>query len=163
MGADSSEERFLDIPNDTSDPLINDATYLTFFSNDTRYAIDLGSVQEIRRLGSVTSLPRSPEEIIGLINIRGNLVHVVDFDFLMNARRRVPSERAVVILVAMPSNIVGLAVDAAGDILSVKLDGRSSIGTPQGTSGLNHIVELIYEDDRPICVVDIESLLGAVA
>ena len=69
----------------------NDNQYLTFTLEREFFALDIASVREVLELGNVTRVPRTPEYIRGVINLRGRAVPVVDLKmkFGMTTKGRV--------------------------------------------------------------------------
>jgi purine-binding chemotaxis protein CheW len=132
----------------------------TFFLEKEEYGVDVKQVQEIRRVAEITSVPRAPEFVRGVINLRGRILPVLDL------RRRlalgdVAMDRAArIVVVRVKERLLGLLVDGASQVLKVKV---SQIEPPpeevlqQGGDYIRGVAKL---DDRLIILVDLERLLA---
>jgi purine-binding chemotaxis protein CheW len=104
-----------------------DAVELCAFRvGDEEYVIDLRRVREILNAGPVTAVPRAPEGIEGVMNVRGNLIPVVDVRERLAATPR-PGSRAKVLVVEVAGRVLGLVVDGVIEVVRTR---RSAIGPP---------------------------------
>ena len=94
--------------------------YLTFQLGDEEYAIDILSVQEIKSWTSVTPLPQSPHYMLGVINLRGAIVPVIDLRRRFDLPVREISSTTTVVIVSAESEdgnkVVGLVVDSVSEV-----------------------------------------------
>jgi purine-binding chemotaxis protein CheW len=99
--------------------------YLLVSLNDQQYGIPIVKIKEIIRMVSVTSVPNSPQYVRGLINLRGNMIPVVDLCHKLNLGSSDNAGRACIIVVEIESeaNIVtvGIVVDSVSE--AVNIDG----------------------------------------
>lgn len=93
---------------------------VTFLLADEEYGVDVKLVQEIIRVSAITPVPRAPEFIRGVINLRGRIIPVVDL------RRKLglgdvdeASRRARVVVVRLRDRLIGVLVDGASQVLKV--------------------------------------------
>ena len=93
---------------------------VTFLLADEEYGVDVKLVQEIIRVAAITPVPRAPEFIKGVINLRGRIIPVVDL------RRKLglgdvdeASRRARVVVVRLRDRLIGVLVDGASQVLKV--------------------------------------------
>lgn len=111
--------------------------YLTFKIGDSPYAIDILRVKEIIRHEKVTSVPCAPESIRGVINLRGNVVPVVDLGVLFHRASRETTSRTCIVIVEVGSGsealTLGLIVDNVDQVAQFAesdIDPPPSFGTP---------------------------------
>ena len=78
------------------------------------------SVREIRGWAPATPLPRAPNFMLGVINLRGAVLPVIDLAARLGLGQTMPTARSVIIVVRIDSHLVGLLVDAVSDILTVE-------------------------------------------
>lgn len=94
--------------------------YLTFMLNGEEYGVEILKVQEIKGWDSVTPIPNTPEYVLGVLNLRGAVVPIIDLRmrFAMSDVEYGPT--TVIIVVKMMSEqqerTVGLVVDAVADV-----------------------------------------------
>jgi purine-binding chemotaxis protein CheW len=83
------------------------------------YAIDIMQVREIRGWTASTPLPHAPAHVLGMINLRGSILPVIDLGSLLGIGETPVSASSVVMVAQIGENQVGLLVDAVCDILMV--------------------------------------------
>lgn len=100
--------------------------YLSFFLGNEVYAVDILCVREIRAWESVTRIPNTPGYINGVINLRGNIVPVIDLRRHLSLPEVVYLDTTVVIVLAMEAagkeRLVSIVVDAVSDVIRVSDD-----------------------------------------
>lgn len=79
--------------------------------------IDLDRVQEINRLVEPTTVPLLPEHVRGVVNLRGNLVTVLDLDCIVRGRRSTVGKGSRTIVFESEGETCGLLVDEVGDVV----------------------------------------------
>ena len=136
--------------------------YLTFRLATEEYGIEILSVQEIKGWTGATPLPESPPYLLGVINLRGSVVPIVDL------RKRVglaqaefgPTTVVIVARVDRPdgARIAGFVVDAICEVYTVGDTDRRPI--PEAVTGQKEFVQgLATVEDKMIILLDIERLL----
>jgi len=138
--------------------------YLTFVLAEEEYAVDILKVQEIKSWGPVTPVPCSPAYVLGVINLRGAIVPVVDLRLLFDLPKAdYTSTTAVVIVrsvVAGQLRVVGLVVDKVAEVYHLGADNiqpSSSISSNIGGqffSGLGHI------EEKLVILIDLDRLVA---
>lgn len=82
------------------------------------YCCDVDHVCEVVPLRTVTRIPGAPDHVLGIINVRGTIVTVVDAGLYLHGRAS--NERGSVMLVDMGPRTIGLLVDAVADVRAVR-------------------------------------------
>jgi purine-binding chemotaxis protein CheW len=90
--------------------------FLAFLVAATHYALPIAAVREVVLLPAVTEVPRSPEHVLGVIKVRGQVTTLIDLRKLLRLPQVVPTPTARVILVAPGSEVLGLLVDAVWQV-----------------------------------------------
>lgn len=97
--------------------------YLLFFLNDEYYGIPILQVNEIIGLMDVTTIPRSPDFMKGVINLRGKIIPVIDLRLKFGMTEREYDEQTCIIIVELKFkntiNFVGLLVDKVAEVVNV--------------------------------------------
>lgn len=96
--------------------------YLTFFLDEQAYALALGYVQEIIGMRPITRLPRTRSDIMGVINLRGDIVPVVDAYQQLGKGIREQAPSSCIIVIAAMQMVLGLMVDRVDDVISISED-----------------------------------------
>lgn len=140
------------------------AQYLTFTLDQERYAVDIAKVREVLDFSSITKVPRTPEYMRGMINLRGNIVPVIDLRLKLGLARteRTVDTCIVITEVAIDGQltILGALADSVQEV--VELDGESIAPPPRmGTRvDTTFIRGMARRDDGFLVVLDIERVLG---
>jgi purine-binding chemotaxis protein CheW len=97
----------------------NESIYqlVTFFLGEEVYGIDILSVQEIIRIQAITEVPRTSEFVLGVINLRGKVIPVID----LRKRFRLPvgeeTKDTRIIVVEIDGKVMGMIVDGVSKVL----------------------------------------------
>lgn len=92
---------------------------VTFLWGKELYGIPLEKVQEITKVEPITPVPGMPPALLGAMNLRGEILAVVDLRPLLKSTSYPPKNNARLIIVSHENESVSLLVDAIGDIVSV--------------------------------------------
>ncbi|HEX9190028.1 MAG TPA: chemotaxis protein CheW, partial [Vicinamibacteria bacterium] len=93
----------------------------TFFLDREEYGVDVRQVQEIRRVSEITSVPRAPEFIRGVINLRGRILPVMDLRRKLGLGEVEPGRATRIVVVRVRERLLGLLVDGASQVLKVEV------------------------------------------
>jgi purine-binding chemotaxis protein CheW len=137
--------------------------YLSFFLGGEEYATDILTVQEIKGWDTVTRVPYSPDYILGVINLRGSIVPVVDLRVRFALEKATFDAATVVIVVHVAGTrgerIVGIVVDAVSDVYTVPSENIQPPPDVMGSVDHMFVVGLANLDDKLIIILDIERLV----
>lgn len=132
---------------------------VTFRVGDQEYCVDIMVVREIRGWTLPTSLPHAPPYVLGVMNLRGTVVPLVDVSARLDLGPSSPDPRHVVIIAMVAEQIVGFLVSAVSRVLSIP---RSAIqpapelaGRPSGPSPAG----LIATPEGLLRLIDMGALL----
>lgn len=123
------------------------------------FCIDIGHVREIRGWTPTTVLPHAPDYIKGVMNLRGNVLPVVDLSQRLGLGTTEPSPRHVIVIALIGENTAGLLVEAVSDIMTVPAEELKP--TPEIASAKTKtFVEGVFTvGERLIRVIDLERIL----
>jgi len=93
--------------------------FLTFRVGDDDYGIEIRHVVEIVSMQAITAVPDMPDYIKGVINLRGNIIPVMDIRRRFHMAERPYDERTCVIVVNIQELAVGLVVDSVDEVLTI--------------------------------------------
>jgi purine-binding chemotaxis protein CheW len=91
----------------------------TFFLGREEYGVDVRLVQEIIRVSEITQVPRAPEFIKGVINLRGRIIPVVDLKRKLGLGDVEVARPSRIVVVKIKERLIGLLVDGASQVLKV--------------------------------------------
>jgi len=147
------------------DQNIDTNQFLTFMLGDEEYGVDILNVQEIRSWESVTAIPNTPEYVLGVLNLRGLVVPIIDLRkrFAMSRAEFGPTTIIVIVKVSdksSSSKTVGMVVDEVSDVYNI-LDG--DIGEMPdfgGAVGTEFIKGVANVNDKMVVILNIDSLIN---
>jgi len=124
------------------------------------YGVDIGAVNTIIRMQVITHVPRAPEFVDGVINLRGSIVPVIDLRkrFAMGAFEETKASRIVVVETLI--GVIGMIVDAVTETLSIPaeaIEPPSALVTTPESQYLRGVAKVA---DRLIIMLNIEKLLS---
>lgn len=94
---------------------------LSFYVDNNLFGIDIKLIKEINRHVEYTPIPDAREQIIGLLNMRGQVVTLFDFSKLIGIKKQVGNSNTCIILKSNnnESNHVGFIIDKPGDVIDI--------------------------------------------
>jgi len=134
---------------------------LAFRLGQEEYGVDILKVQEIREHDAVTRIANAPDYIKGVVNLRGNIVPIIDLRLRFNLDTREQAGAGVVIVLNIAGRIIGMVVDGVSDVVSLSADEilpAPQMGTALDTEFLLGIGTI---DERMLILLDIERLLSS--
>jgi purine-binding chemotaxis protein CheW len=132
----------------------------TFVLDREEYGVDVRQVQEIRRVGEITAVPRAPEFVRGVINLRGRILPVLDLKRKLNLGEVGVDRAARIVVVRTQGRMLGLLVDGASQVLKVPVSRVEPPPEEVVERGGDYIRAVAKLDDRLIILIDLERILA---
>jgi purine-binding chemotaxis protein CheW len=107
--------------------------YLTFVIGRESYGIEVRYVTEITGIQSITEVPELPEYINGIINLRGQIIPVMDVRVRFKKERKEYTDRTCIIIVNIDHMQIGLIVDRVSEVITIPEE--DIVEPPQGNIG----------------------------
>ncbi|MBB4293860.1 purine-binding chemotaxis protein CheW [Rhizobium leguminosarum] len=95
---------------------------IAFHLGDQQFCIRTTSIREIRGWAAATPLPHAPPYVLGVMNLRGSVIPVIDLAAKLGVLGAVSTERSAIVVAEIGNSIIGLVVDRVSDILSISSD-----------------------------------------
>ena len=146
--------------------------FLTFFLRGEEYGLEILKVQEIIGMMSVTPVPRTPDFICGVINLRGKVIPIVDLRLKFGMEAVEHTEETCIIVVQAQGLQIGIVVDKVSEVLDIAADDIEdppSFGTDVNTDYILGIgksegrVKLLLDIDRVLASEDLSNLTDTAA
>ena len=139
--------------------------YLSFMLADEEYGIDILLVQEIKGWEGVTPIPNMPDYIMGVINLRGTIVPVVDLRRFFELET-VPFDKTTVVIVVRVSDeehgerTMGIVVDAVSEVHNIARADLKPAPDFGGACSTESIKGLATQDNKMLIMLDIDHLMN---
>jgi purine-binding chemotaxis protein CheW len=136
---------------------------ISFAIGDDQYGVDIMAVREIKGWTAITHLPRQPDYVRGVLNLRGVIVPIIDLRCRFGQGMTEATPLHIVIIVQVASKLIGLLADRVLDIVS--LDGLQIQPVPRvvQSSRLEFLAGLVTIEGAMIALIDLPHLLSTPA
>ena len=145
------------------DPHDDDLIQLvTFRIGEEEFGVDILAVQEIIRLMQITMVPRAPEFIEGVINLRGKVIPVINMRRRFNKDQVEPDSSTRIVVMELDQKIVGFLVDGVSEVLRIP---ESTVEDPPPVVagiGAEYIRGIGKLDNRLLILLNLDHLLGSI-
>ncbi|MTI63166.1 chemotaxis protein CheW [Methylophaga sp.] len=141
--------------NTAEDPVLQWVTYQ--LENET-YGINVMQVQEVLRLSEIAPVPGAPAYVLGIINLRGNVVTVIDTRARFGLAPQEPTENSRIIIVEVSGHVIGMLVDCVTEVVYLH---QSDIDTaPNVSDDSSRFIQGVCNRDKYLLIlVDVNKLL----
>jgi purine-binding chemotaxis protein CheW len=140
--------------------------YLTFKLRDEVFALDIGKVREVLDFTGVTKVPQTPDFMRGVINLRGNVVPVVDMRLKFGLSRTEKTVNTCVIITEIgvdgETTVVGAMADSVQEVLDLEpdeIEPPPRIGTKLNTDFIRGMGK---HNEQFIMILDIDNVFSAI-
>lgn len=131
-----------------------------FGLGDNVYGLDVMQVREIVRLVPVTPLPRAPELIEGVVDLRGHITPVVDLGRALGGEPVTETDQARIAVVELDELVFGLCVESAVDVLSLPAETIEETPALAAQAGYEAVKAVVRRAGAPpVLVLSLENLV----
>jgi purine-binding chemotaxis protein CheW len=139
--------------------------YLTFKLGDEVYATDVSKVREVLDFTAVTKIPRTPDFMSGVINLRGNVVQVVDLRLCFEMSKTEKTVNTCIVVVEMllegESTVIGALADSVEEVIDLEPD-QIQPAPKMGTQIRTDFIKgMGKRDSQFIMILDIDRVFSA--
>ena len=136
------------------------AQFVTFTIDDDQYGVDIMAVREIKGWSEITHLPKQPEYVRGVLNLRGVMVPIIDLRCRFGQGLTEATPMHVVIIVQIESRLVGLLGDSVSDIVSVDAVQIQAVPRVAQSTRIDFLAGLVTIEGAMIALIDLPNLLA---
>lgn len=153
--------------------MMDDEQQLVVFElSGESYGVDIGAVNTIIRMQDITEIPRSPEFVEGVINLRGSIIPVIDLRMRFGLPQGEATKASRIVVVEAVGQMIGLVVDAVTETMRLA-DGSIEPPSPivtsvdseyvRGVGKLENRLVILLDLDKVLSSSDVETLRSAEA
>jgi purine-binding chemotaxis protein CheW len=131
---------------------------VAFRLRDQEFCVTTAAIREIRGWAPSTPIPHTPPGVIGVMNLRGSIIPIVDLACKLGMRSSEPDARSAIVVSEVHGMIIGLLADRVSDILTVSR--REIQPVPELASSYNNTFSegIIMNGESMICLLDLTKM-----
>ena len=133
---------------------------ISFSIGEEQYGVDIMAVREIKGWSEITHLPKQPDYVRGVLNLRGVMVPIIDLRCRFGQGKTEATALHVVIVVQVEARLIGLLADRVLDILSFEASQVQAVPQIARSSRVDFLSGLVTIDGTMIALVDLPNLLA---
>lgn len=134
--------------------------WVTFTLEDEIYGIDVMQVREVLRYTDISPVPGAPPYVLGIINLRGKVVAIIDTRSRFSLPRREPDDSSRILILEAGDHVVGFLVDSVSEVAELK-NANIESAPDTGSGDSNRFITGLYKrKDDLIILVDSSRLLS---
>jgi len=135
--------------------------YLTFFLGEEQYGIAIDRIKEIIAIMKVTNVPRTPEYMRGVINLRGSIIPVVDTRLRFGMESKDEDMHTAIVIVEVDKVNIGFIVDRVEEVASIDSANLSEPPKFGNNIDTDFICSMAQMDENVVMILDVLKLFEA--
>lgn len=134
--------------------------YLEFSLGSEKFCIPLLQVRELISVPETTPIPYSPKYFKGIMNLRGQVISVIDLRLKLGVKFQENETENAVVIVEFDSFRMGLIVDSINKVLQIEEDQIAQVPEVKATGGKDYINGVYKNGDDLVVILSLQSLLS---
>lgn len=134
--------------------------WVTFQLEEETYGINVMQVREVLRYSEIAPVPGAPDYVLGIINLRGNVVTVIDTRSRFGLMQGEITDNTRIIVIESERQVIGILVDSVAEVVylrSSEIDTTPSVGTDESAKFIQGVSN---RDGKLLILVDLNKLLS---
>ncbi len=133
---------------------------VSFRLGHEEYGVDIAQVQEIIRMVAITHVPRAPRFMEGVINLRGQLIPIIDLRTRFSMSRQEHTKSTRIVVTEIGSKRVGMVVDAVSEVLNIPIENVEDAPEMVAGVGTEYIQGVGKVGERLIILLDLTMVIS---
>jgi purine-binding chemotaxis protein CheW len=139
------------------DPILQ---WVTFRLENESYGINVMQVQEVLRYTEIAPVPGAPPYVLGIINLRGNVVTVIDTRSRFALPNAETTDQTRIVIIEAESQVVGILVDSVAEVVYLRQSEIETTPNVGNDESANFIQGVCHKNDELLILVDLEKLMS---
>lgn len=134
--------------------------WVTFRLQEETYGINVMQVQEVLRYTEIARVPGSPDYVLGIINLRGNVVTVIDTRARFGLPPAEVSDNTRIVIIEAEKQVIGILVDSVAEVVYLKqseIDNAPNVGTDESARFIQGVAN---REGELLILVDLNKMLN---
>jgi len=133
--------------------------WVTFRLADEIYGINVMQVQEVLRVSEIAPVPGAPHYVLGIINLRGNVVTVIDTRIRLGLATSEVTDSTRIVIIEGSKHVVGILVDCVAEVVDLTMSDVESAPSVGNDESAKYIQGVASRDGELLILVDLNKLL----
>ncbi len=139
---------------------LNTNRFLTFYLEDEIYGVNIFDVKEIIAMMKTTPIPKTPPFIKGVMNLRGNIIPVVDMRIKFDMPEIEPQMYTAIIIITIEGKNIGFIVDKVEEVVNVEDENISAPPEFGSSVDTRFIKSMAKQKNKVVMILDLVALFG---
>lgn len=140
---------------------VDEFQIVTFMLNEERFGIDIDELLEIVRVDNITRVPNTKNFVEGVINLRGQIIVVLDLLKKLNIGKITLSNSSRILVIKTEQELIGLAVDKCEEVTTISIDKvKSAPEILEKKVKSEYIRGVVFDGDDIIVLLDLTKLIA---
>ncbi|MFF2323955.1 chemotaxis protein CheW [Agrobacterium sp. NPDC058088] len=131
---------------------------IAFRLHDQEFCVRTTTIREIRGWGPAKPIPHAPAEVLGIMNLRGMVIPMIDLALKLGTRSTEPTERSAIVVAEVNGVAMGLVVDRVSDILTIASSLLQPVPDIGISTGTDYSDGIIVQDSGMMCFLNLERM-----
>ena len=133
---------------------------VSFHLGSEEYGVDISQVQEIIRMVDITHVPRAPHFMEGVINLRGQLIPIIDLRTRFGMTRAGHTKNTRIVVTEIAGKRVGIIVDSVSEVLNLPIENVEEAPEMIAGVGTEYISGVGKVNDRLIILLELQKVIS---
>ncbi len=133
--------------------------WVTFYLDSEKYGINVMSVQEVLRITDIAPVPGAPHYVLGIINLRGNVVTVIDTRTRFGLSEKESDDATRIVIIESDGQVIGILVDSVAEVVDLRkaeIENTPNVGNDESSK---YIQGVSSQGEQLLILVDVDKLL----
>lgn len=152
-----AEDRSVNVNEEKDDEILQ---WVTFKLDNETYGINVMQVQEVLRYTEIAPVPGAPDYVVGIINLRGNVVTVIDTRSRFGLMPAEVTENSRIVVIEADKQVIGILVDAVAEVVYLKtseIDTAPNVGNEESAKFIQGVCN---RENELLILIDLNKLLS---
>ena len=139
------------------DPVLQ---WVTFRLDNETYGINVMQVQEVLRYTEIAPVPGAPPYVLGIINLRGNVVTVIDTRLRFGLSQTETNDQTRIVIIETENQVVGILVDAVAELVYLRQSEIETTPNVGNDETAKFIQGVCHKNEELLILVDLEKMMS---
>ncbi|TWF50300.1 chemotaxis protein CheW [Neorhizobium alkalisoli] len=131
---------------------------IAFRLHDQEFCVKTTTIREIRGWAPSTPIPHAPADVIGVMNLRGSVIPIIDLAFKLGMKSTVANERSAIVVAEVHNMVIGMLVDRVSDILTIAASQVQPVPEISASFDKSFSEGIIANENGMICFLNLSKM-----